>query len=975
MSVERSSTKGERPFATWAMLLALSLPLLLAGGPVGAEAATDAGDTGPANDQFAEPEPLSGREGQAEGSNVDATVEVGEPDPFQGSRATVWWSWTAPADSEVRFDTHGSGFDTWLGIYAGDALAGLETVAVNDASGDATGAAVTFEAIGGERYHIQVGGPAGATGQVRLNWGPDRWEGPANDDRVDGVAVGGTSGSVEGSNVDATVEHEEADPFGEASHSVWWSWSAPEDGPFTFEAVGDGFEPVLGAFRDVDGALTEEAVAVAEGTGTTTLSFEAAEGETYAIQLDGSEGQTGDVQLSWEPMATTDAGISAAPSEAFSTIPASADTGEKPQSKVWRHAGSWWAVLPSTQVAPSGTWVWRLDPDGWRNVLHLDPATNAKADVKRVGDVAHVALRVGSTAGRLVSIEHHDGAYRRWSARNTTTSIALTNSETFTIDIDSTGRMWLATDANGLVHAHHSAYPYTAFSAPITLASGLKGDDIAVVTAMPDGRVGVLWSNQNTQRFGFRVRNDGDPVGTWRTDEVPASGSALSVGGGMADDHLNLAVASDGTLYAAIKTSYDKSGYVTIGLLVRGTNGTWDPLHTVDTSGTRGIVTLNEETGSIHVVYNSSTGYHDVRAKTSPRGQIGFGPRTVAMSGQLRDVTSTKETWSDNALVMASTSGAVAHHAFLGAPPSASLTADPGSLSVPQDGTASGTLTASNTSGGPLSFSIVTPPTKGSTQITNAGAGTYTYTAGMGQTGSDSFRFRVTDGSNIAEADVSVAIVASPPGDDPPEGPDVSGAVGVWRFDEGTGTAVRDASGSGNHGSFVGNPTWVAGRFGSALRVDSGNHALVPTSQTLDIRGPITIATWVRPERIKTQSVVHKASGTAGYELSLASDGRPFVRFNGSSKARVNATSQHPSDGQTWMHLAATYDGSTTRLYVDGVLEASGPGPAGGILTAPVDLGLGASAANGNPLRGAIDDLHIFDRALSTTEIAGLASG
>ncbi len=73
----------------------------------------------------------------------------------------------------------------------------------------------------------------------------------------------------------------------------------------------------------------------------------------------------------------------------------------------------------------------------------------------------------------------------------------------------------------------------------------------------------------------------------------------------MADDHVNVAVASDGTLYAAVKTSYDTSGYPLIALLVRQPDGTWDGLHEVDQTGTRPIVLLNEADDSVRVVYTS----------------------------------------------------------------------------------------------------------------------------------------------------------------------------------------------------------------------------------------------------------------------------------------------------------------------------------------------------------------------------------
>src|SRR5262249_2511533 len=74
-------------------------------------------------------------------------------------------------------------------------------------------------------------------------------------------------------------------------------------------------------------------------------------------------------------------------------IKVSRTTGEKPQSKLWLHAGRWWAVLPSTSVTPAGTWLWRLEADKhWTAVLRLSSSTSTKADAKALGDVTHVLL-------------------------------------------------------------------------------------------------------------------------------------------------------------------------------------------------------------------------------------------------------------------------------------------------------------------------------------------------------------------------------------------------------------------------------------------------------------------------------------------------------------------------------------------------------------------------------------------------------
>jgi len=125
----------------------------------------------------------------------------------------------------------------------------------------------------------------------------------------------------------------------------------------------------------------------------------------------------------------------------------------------------------------------------------------------------------------------------------------------------------------------------------------------------------------------------------------------------MADDHINLEVASNGTLYAAIKTSYDSSGRPVIGLLVRRPSGTWDNLYSVDTIGTRGVVVINEAANSLIVAYTSANGSGNILYKRSPLSSISFGARTTLISGSLNNVSTTKQIASGDAVFVAATSG------------------------------------------------------------------------------------------------------------------------------------------------------------------------------------------------------------------------------------------------------------------------------------------------------------------------------
>ena len=206
-----------------------------------------------------------------------------------------------------------------------------------------------------------------------------------------------------------------------------------------------------------------------------------------------------------------------------------------------------------------------------------------------------------------------------------------------------------------------------------------------------------------------------------------------------------------------------------------------------------------------------------------------------------------------------------------------------------------------------------------------------------------------------------------------------SALAGQWLANEGSGSTLVDSSGSGNNGGLQGNPTWVTGQHGQAIRFDgSGDYAVVPDASSLDISGAITMAAWVRPEKLATQYLVKKATngGTNGYELSLSSAGKVFVRFNQLTSGdtfRVNSTSSYPTNGTTWMHVAATYDGTTMKVYVNGVEEGSLAGPAS-IVTNNLGLGIGAQPDGVSQLQGAMDDVHLYNRALSLAEIQALAS-
>jgi hypothetical protein len=200
-----------------------------------------------------------------------------------------------------------------------------------------------------------------------------------------------------------------------------------------------------------------------------------------------------------------------------------------------------------------------------------------------------------------------------------------------------------------------------------------------------------------------------------------------------------------------------------------------------------------------------------------------------------------------------------------------------------------------------------------------------------------------------------------------------SGLVAAYGFEEGVGTATADASGKGHTGSLTG-ATWAAeGRFGRALRFDGiDDRVAVADSNALDLTNRFTVEAWVNPAMLtgwRTVVIKETADGLA-YAV-YANDNAPkpaaYGRIAGEGASRSSTgTTQLPVN--TWTHLAATYDGTTLRVFVNGV-EAGTTPMTGSLVTSANALSIGGSLVWGEYFEGLIDEVRIYNRALSAAEI------
>ena len=204
------------------------------------------------------------------------------------------------------------------------------------------------------------------------------------------------------------------------------------------------------------------------------------------------------------------------------------------------------------------------------------------------------------------------------------------------------------------------------------------------------------------------------------------------------------------------------------------------------------------------------------------------------------------------------------------------------------------------------------------------------------------------------------------------------GLVGRWTFDEGKGSTVRDVSGRGNHGSVMGGAKWTAGRVGGALEFDgTDDFVSIPNESRFDITGSVTVAAWIRVETFTKQWQAIVTKGDRAWRLHRANDTK-MVGFACSdlSRGQVGDLSGKTiiADGR-WHHVAGVLDGTKASIFVDGVLDASAKSSPD-ISVNDYSVLIGANAqVSGRLFRGLIDDVRIYERALSVDELRALAKG
>jgi hypothetical protein len=202
-----------------------------------------------------------------------------------------------------------------------------------------------------------------------------------------------------------------------------------------------------------------------------------------------------------------------------------------------------------------------------------------------------------------------------------------------------------------------------------------------------------------------------------------------------------------------------------------------------------------------------------------------------------------------------------------------------------------------------------------------------------------------------------------------------AGLVGRWRFDEGQGEQAADDVGH-NTARLNNGVGWGPGALGAAVRLDGVDDFITaPPTGLPAVEAPKSIALWLGAEPPaapnedgqRTCVALYSAEPRAGIQVGL-DRGRPAAWFRGADAGFVVAA--EVPDG-AFHHIAYTFDGQVHRLYVDGTMTAmASETPQTGVVTS---LMMGTYQVGREMCAGALDDLRIYDRALTADEARRLA--
>jgi hypothetical protein len=189
-----------------------------------------------------------------------------------------------------------------------------------------------------------------------------------------------------------------------------------------------------------------------------------------------------------------------------------------------------------------------------------------------------------------------------------------------------------------------------------------------------------------------------------------------------------------------------------------------------------------------------------------------------------------------------------------------------------------------------------------------------------------------------------------------------------WRFDDGSGNAASDATGHGNTGTLQNGAGWTTGVHGTAVNLDGVDDYVSIVNSFRLTSANFTLDAWIKGDPTMEQFGRILDSGYAtGFALGRNGGGRQVLfEFRGSPYL-ISTTE---AIDNTWHHVAVVKSGGTATIYVDGAAQGSvAVNPDVPTNTLPLWIGYNPGEGTRGHWKGQLDEVHIYDRALSAAEV------
>ncbi len=198
-------------------------------------------------------------------------------------------------------------------------------------------------------------------------------------------------------------------------------------------------------------------------------------------------------------------------------------------------------------------------------------------------------------------------------------------------------------------------------------------------------------------------------------------------------------------------------------------------------------------------------------------------------------------------------------------------------------------------------------------------------------------------------------------------GPDINkGLISYFNFDDN----IKDQQGYSGDGMPTGSLTYGAGRIGKAIMFDGNNQSVVFNATPSQAPINVSISFWMKGTASPNQYLLGILSYEDNFQKYLSfwvDDQNKFYSYLSIQASPIEAD----FIPENWIHVVGTYDGLKSNLYINGTLTGT-LAEEGGVMTSFKKITLGYSEASAKYWTGSIDELYIYNRALTQAEVTQL---